>query len=103
MAKVLLKHDIPVRLNNSIKFDASSTIVNGYRYIEFNGNVLRNYSNRYAANTLIHEIVHQLTTQALRNPQTKEEKDLQRNVKKFYDYINKHFKKFSSILSDVDG
>lgn len=103
LAKVLSRHDIPVRLNNSISADANSTIVNGYRYIEFNGNVLRNYSNRYVANTLIHEIVHQLTTKALSSPQTKEEKDLQRNVKKFYDYINKHFKNFSSILSDVDG
>ena len=67
LARSLSRHNIPIRITNSDNSTLMSTYIdeNNACVIVINKNILNNVSNRYAANKLMHEIVHAITVEAL--------------------------------------
>lgn len=67
LAISLSRHNIPIRITNSDNSTLMSTYIdeNNACVIVINKNILNNVSNRYAANKLMHEIVHAITVEAL--------------------------------------
>lgn len=67
LAYSLARHNIPVKIVNGDNSTLMSTYIgqNGECVITINSNILNRVSNKYAANKLMHEIVHAVTVEAL--------------------------------------
>jgi len=73
---LLSRHDIPVKLEvlPSGKLMACRTYEDGSVVIIVNPNHSSRVSNRRLSDSLLHEVIHALTVQAINNPKTEEER-----------------------------
>lgn len=76
VADILQRHDIPVKLEvlPSGKLMATRTYEDGSVVIIVNPKHSSRVSNKRLSDTLLHEIIHAVTVQAINNPQTEEER-----------------------------
>ena len=103
LAEVLLVHDIPVQFDifNGEKGHPAEQMDGYYssahkEYGMFTNIIiyprqLIGLSNNYAANIILHEVVHSLTSHLLFSPTTKEEKELSKYLKQFYNTMQDLF------------
>ena len=93
LAKILGKHDVPVMYGETELDILAVTVTenNGGSYIVINKNALTNVSTWYAAQTILHEIIHAITVDAINNPKTQAQKELAKVSEKAFTTLNKIF------------
>lgn len=92
LAEIMSRHDIPVlygELPNG-KLAATITEKSGGSVVIINPDELNNVSVQYLADTILHEVVHALTVNALDNPQNDAESKFARQSKAVYNLFDKH-------------
>lgn len=94
-AEILARHDIPIIISEENSNNLMSTFVdnNGGVVISINPKVLRHVSTGFAAEKLMHEVVHALTTNALTEGSQIFDKELNRATEKLFSVYNKAFPK----------
>ena len=92
-AEVLARHDIPIIISEENSNNLMSTFVdnNGGVVISINPKVLRHVSTGFAAEKLMHEVVHALTTEGLREDSPIFDRKLNRITEKLFNLYNKQF------------
>lgn len=92
LAQILLKHDIPVKLDNSIgngTIAETVTTKNGGSMILINPDVIQDVSKNYAGISILHEIIHALTVDAINNPNTEAKSKFARANNKVFNMLRK--------------
>lgn len=92
LAQILLKHDIPVKLDNSIgngTIAETVTTKNGGSMILINPDVIQDVSKNYAGISVLHEIIHALTVNAINNPNTEAKSKFARANNKVFNMLRK--------------
>lgn len=92
LAQILLKHDIPVKLDNSIgrgTIAETVTTKNGGSMILINPDVIQDVSKNYAGISILHEVVHSLTVDAINNPNTEAKSKFARSNSKVFNIMRK--------------
>jgi hypothetical protein len=91
LAKIIARHNIPIMFGELENDKIAGTITdqNGGSVVVINSKEISNVTNEFLANRILHETVHALTTKALTNPQTKEERNLSRSSKTLYSMLDK--------------
>ena len=91
LAKIIARHNIPIMFGELENDKIAGTITdqNGGSIVVINSKEISNVTNEFLANRILHETVHALTTKALTNPQTKEERNLSRSSKTLYSMLDK--------------
>ena len=86
LAKIIARHNIPIMFGELENDKIAGTITdsNGGSIIVINSKEISNVTNEFLANRILHETIHALTTNALTNPQTKEERNFSRSSKSLY-------------------
>ena len=92
-AEVLARHNIPIIISEENSNNLMSTFVdnNGGVVISINPKVLRHVSTGFAAEKLMHEVVHALTTEGLREDSPIFDRKLNRITEKLFNLYNKQF------------
>lgn len=92
-AEVLARHDIPIIISEENSNNLMSTFVdnNGGVVISINPKVLRHVSTGFAAEKLMHEVVHALTTEGLREDSPIFDRKLNRITEKLFNLYSKQF------------
>lgn len=92
LADILGKHEIPTIFKNHEDGSLMKTYtVDGKSIISIDPQLINGVSNRYLADTYLHEVIHAVTTDAINNAQTKEQT-------KFRDQNRKTFQIFSKLF-----
>lgn len=106
LAKILQRHDIPIKLDGSIgSFTLASTVtdkVTGNSIILLNPLLINQVTKGYLSEAILHEVIHAVTVNAINNPSTAIEQKFQRLNKKVFDKLSKLIPAGSAILNDVD-
>lgn len=87
LSEILVLHDVPVVLSNELGFGIlASTITdkNGGSVIAINKEWINKVSKNYFGETLLHEVIHAVTANALSNPVTKEQKEFKSATENLY-------------------
>ena len=95
LADILQKHDIPVKIDNSLGIGTlAETVIDskGNAVILINGNLLSGVSKSFLGTTILHEMIHAVTVNAIDNPQTKEQKSFVKANKNVFKTLKKAFK-----------
>lgn len=93
LAQILQNHDIPVMYGETDFGILAVTVTkDGGSYVVINKNALNNVSRRYFATTILHEIIHAVTVDAVNNPKTAEDYALQKASGYAFNILNKIFK-----------
>ena len=95
LADILQKHDIPVKIDNSLGIGTLAETVTdnkGNAVILINGNLLSGVSKSFLGTTILHEMIHAVTVNAIDNPQTKEQKSFVKANKNIFKTLKKAFK-----------
>ena len=92
-AEVLARHDIPIIISEENSNNLMSTFVDnkGAVVISINPKVLRHVSTGFAAEKLMHEVVHALTTEGLREDSPIFDRKLNRITEKLFNLYSKQF------------
>ena len=92
-AEILARHNIPIIISEENSNNLMSTFVdnNGGVVISINPKVLRHVSTGFAAEKLMHEIVHALTTEGLREGSSTFDKKLNKITEKLFNLYSKQF------------
>ena len=92
-AEVLARHNIPIIISEENSNNLMSTFVdnNGGVVISINPKVLRHVSTGFAAEKLMHEVVHALTTEGLREDSPIFDRKLNRITEKLFNLYSKQF------------
>ena len=92
-AEVLARHNIPIIISEENSNNLMSTFVdnNGGVVISINPKVLRHVSTGFAAEKLMHEVVHALTTEGLSEDSHIFDRKLNRITEKLFNLYNKQF------------
>lgn len=92
-AEILARHDIPIIISEENSNNLMSTFVdnNGGVVISINPKVLRHVSIGFAAEKLMHEVVHALTTEGLREGSSMFDRKLNKITEKLFNLYNKQF------------
>ena len=104
LCNLLAKHDIPVVLDKSIKRNVLAETItdkNGGSIITINSTLLSNVSKHYAGITIMHEIIHAVTVDAINNPKTEEEKRFARANSKAFKQFRKMFSDTPSVFNNM--
>lgn len=93
LASILKAHDIPVKIGQTNDGTIMECIIgqNGERIIVINENCMNNISNRLFSDTILHEVIHAVTADALDNPKTKEDIQFKKDTQKLFDTFSKLF------------
>ena len=104
LAKILSKHDVPVMYGETELDILAVTVTenNGGSYIVINKNALANVSTWYAAQTILHEIIHAITVDAINNPKTQAQKELAKVSEKAFTTLNKIFDRHTYSRANFD-
>ena len=74
LAKILQRHDIPIKLDESIgSFTLASTVtdkVTGNSIILLNPLLINQVTKGYLSEAILHEVIHAVTVNAINNPST---------------------------------
>lgn len=94
-AEILARHDIPIIISEENSNNLMSTFVdnNGGVVISINPKVLRHVSTGFAAEKLMHEVVHALTTNALTEGSSMFDKNLNKATERLFSIYNRAFPK----------
>ena len=92
-AEVLARHNIPIIISEENSNNLMSTFVDNYGgvVILINPKVLRDVSTGFAAEKLMHEVVHALTTEGLREDSPIFDRKLNRITEKLFNLYSKQF------------
>lgn len=95
LAKILSRHNIPIVLTEDNTDTFMSTYVDKLDgvIISINTRILNNVSTGFAAQKLMHEIIHALTTNALTESSQTFDKDLNKATERLFSIYNKAFPK----------
>ena len=105
LASILQKHNISIKVDNSLGVGTLAETItgkNGKSVVLLNGNLLKNVSKKYAGITILHEIIHAVTVNAINNPQTKEEKAFVKANKKVLSTLRNAFKGREYLLNNSE-
>lgn len=104
LANVLQKHDILIKVDNSLGIGtlAATATNKGQSIVLLNADLLKNVSKKYAGITILHEIIHAVTINAIDNPTTKEQKSFVKANKKVLSTLRKAFKGRESLLNNSE-
>lgn len=103
-AEIIQHHDIPVRLGE-LEDDTIASIYydnQGQMFITVNSNLIGNVSNRLFADSILHEVIHAVTINAIDNPSTEVESKFARQNKKVFDIFSKALPESEYDRSRVD-
>lgn len=92
-AEILTRHNIPIIISEENSNNLMSTFVDndGGVIISINPKVLKHVSTGFAAEKLMHEVVHALTTEGLREDSPIFDRKLNRITEKLFNLYNKQF------------
>lgn len=92
-AEILTRHNIPIIISEENSNNLMSTFVDndGGVIISINPKVLKHVSTGFAAEKLMHEVVHTLTTEGLREDSPIFDRKLNRITEKLFNLYNKQF------------
>lgn len=92
-AEILARHDIPIIISEENSNNLMSTFVdnNGGVVISINPKVLRHVSTGFAAEKLMHEVAHALTTEGLREESSMFDRKLNKITEKLFNLYSKQF------------
>ena len=92
-AEILTRHNIPIIISEENSNNLMSTFVDnkGGVIISINPKVLKHVSTGFAAEKLMHEVVHALTTEGLREGSSMFDRKLNRITEKLFNLYNKQF------------
>lgn len=96
LAKVLSKHDIPIRLSSNLNYGVVATTItdeNGGSAIVINRDWMHKVSKSYFGTSLLHEVVHAITANALVNPVTTEQVEFKHRTERIFNTLQKLAKK----------
>lgn len=104
LAELLSKHDIPVRVEilQSGKLMATRTFSDGSTVILINPNHSSRVSNRRLSDSLLHEVIHAITVNAINNPKTEEERKFARANRDMFQTFDKLFPPEIFSRNDMD-
>lgn len=104
IANILSKHSIPIKIQNidNNSFMSTITDANGNSVIVINPAVLSTVSNNYTSDTLLHELIHAVTVNALNNPKTFAEKKFAKMTNELYNTFDKLFPKNKFNRLDIE-
>lgn len=103
LAEVLQKHNFPViyqKLPNG-KPLATREYENGSILIEIDLNQIEKYSNERVSEYILHEIIHGLSIQAIKNPKSVEEQNFSNDTKKLYTIFDELMPEYEYDRSDI--
>lgn len=104
LAQVLSSHKIRVVVDNNLgmtKLASTITDEHGNSVIVINPKALNTVSNSYAAITILHEISHSLTHNALNNPKTREERQFKKNTTSAFKTFKKIYNKYTQAFQTL--
>lgn len=102
LARMLSYHNIPVKMVSVSAPILMSTVTNEKgNVIVLNERTLNRISKDYFAETIIHEMVHAITVNAITNPNTKEEIEFSKSSNRVYELAKKSIK-YSQIPVQFD-
>jgi hypothetical protein len=92
LAEIISRHDIPVLYGELAKGKLAATITekDGGSIVVINPEEINNVSVEYLADTILHEVIHALTVNALDHPSNDVESKFARNSKSVYNLFDKH-------------
>lgn len=105
LAEILSKHDIPVRFDDTLEVGQVAVTVtddNGNSIILINQNELVG-SNMFIGDTILHEIIHAVTVNAINNPQTEADKRFARLNRQTFQLFDKMLPSSQFSRSDIEG
>ena len=105
LAQLLLKHDIPVKLDNSIGHGTIAETVttqSGGSIVLINQDVIQDVSKNYAGISILHELVHALTVDAINNPNTEAKSKFARANNKVFEMLRSAIKGHEQILNSTE-
>ena len=104
LAEILSRHDIPVKLESlpSGKLMATRTYEDGSVVILVNPNHSDRVSNKRLSDSLLHEVIHAITVQAINNPKTEEEHRFARANREMFRTFDKLFPAEIFSRNDMD-
>lgn len=91
LARIIQRHNIPIlfgELENG-KLAATITDKSGGSIVIVNPNEVNNVTNQYLADTILHEVIHAVTVNALDNPVTQYEKTFAETSRRTYSLFDK--------------
>lgn len=105
LSHILKNHDIPVRFDNlpGLEVAKAIEIEGGGTVIVIDRKNASKVSNRFLADTMLHEVIHALTVQAINNPNTEIEKAFARSNRELFKLFDKAFPQSTFSRNDVDG
>lgn len=102
LAEILSLHKIPVKLVDNIdNLTLATTITDnntGASVVAINKSLINQVSSGYLSQTILHELVHAATVQAINKPTTQEQQTFARLNKTVFDKMSNMFKNNPSIL-----
>lgn len=105
LAEILQAHDVPVRLQSGMNYGIlASTITdnNGGSVIIINKDWINKVSKNYFGETMLHEVIHAITADALVNPKTHEQKVFKHSTESVYKLLRKAVKNNVHLLLDIN-
>lgn len=106
LAKILQRHNIPVKLDASIgTFTLATTETNkstGKSIILINQNLINQVSKGYLGEAILHEVVHGVTVNAINKPSNEIERNFARMNKKVFDVMSKIFPEHSQRFNNIE-
>lgn len=105
LAQLLQKHDIPVKLDNTIGHGTIAETVttqNGGSIILLNPDVIQDISKNYAGIAILHEMVHALTVSAINNPNTEAKSKFAKANNKMFNMMHKALKEHEVLLNNSE-
>lgn len=104
LAEILSRHDIPVKMEilPSGKLMATRTYKDGSVVILINPNHSDRVSNRRLSDSLLHEVIHAITVQAINNPKTEEERRFARENREMFRTFDRLFPAEIFSRNDMD-
>ena len=105
LAEILQRHDIPMKIDNSLGIGTlaeTATDNKGNAVILINGNLLSGVSKSFLGTTILHEVIHAVSVNAIDNPQTKEQKAFVKANKSVFNILKKAFNGREYLFNNVE-
>lgn len=105
LSRVLSIHDIPVRFGRLNPLTLATTITDdfGGSVIVLNQDLIGKVSAGFMSKTVLHEIMHSITVDAINNPKTKEQLEFSKANSKIYQMLNKALPALLYDRNDVEN
>lgn len=106
LAAMLAQHEIPIRVDDTIgEFTIAKSITdkNGNTVILVNMNLAEKVSPQYFSQTILHEVIHSLTTNAIDSPKNSIEKIFSRLNNKLYNMLKNNLHHNRTVFLESDS